>query len=559
MQEATTESPADLAAERNTKQWRKRSGFKLTQTASSETNTSTVADKRELHIILALKLTLTGVLIAITVAFGTLMFILLRQGETLLFQSEYNAVPTQIAASVVGNMAHISSIAALTTKLYQTTTGGCAGGVWPNVTIPGFEGIMGDVLSMTNFRAVEVAPLLNGMAQRRQFEAYAKAKYGNLNGPASLKNQVANGTFVFSSKSSGGVSVSAPQYYPTSAFPTVFLPLWQLSPLAPNAKVLMLDVHGDNTVATDHVLKTKNLAVGEPFTLVQDAGTSAGPSTIVYAPLVDANNDVFGVIAVLFTWSHVLDNIISTTYKRVYVVLKTKTTVSTFALDGGVASFLGRGDLHETAFDSYGTTLVLDPTNLVLSTFGYTVTVYPSQQLYSQYITNKPAVTCAVSVITILFTAAVFSLYRFFMERRERVLVEKVKLWALAVATRDAEEAARTHALDREKVMADKEREAALNAALQETIASSVHDLKSPVCALSLAVDSALQSLANPSEKHRKAAEETLHGMAHTLSTVSMIINRYSDAAKTSTGGALVPNVVPTDLRKVTAHAHASP
>ena len=57
----------------------------------------------------------------------------------------------------------------------------------------------------------------------------------------------------------------------------------------------------------------------------------------------------------------------------------------------------------------------------------------------------------------------------------------------------------------------------------------SAHDMKSPTCALGLAVESLLDALDNNkplSESVRHRVIETLHGMAHTIATVNMIINR---------------------------------
>ena len=53
--------------------------------------------------------------------------------------------------------------------------------------------------------------------------------------------------------------------------------------------------------------------------------------------------------------------------------------------------------------------------------------------------------------------------------------------------------------------------------------------MKSPTCALGLAVESLLDALDNNkplTESVRNRVIETLHGMAHTISTVNMIINR---------------------------------
>ena len=86
----------------------------------------------------------------------------------------------------------------------------------------------------------------------------------------------------------------------------------------------------------------------------------------------------------------------------------------------------------------------------------------------------------------------------------------------MAKAAKDIEQAA-------------KEREMQLTLELQENIANSAHDMKSPTCALSLAVDSLLDSFYGKTRIDKDGCTmtiETLKGMMHTLSSLNMIINR---------------------------------
>ena len=120
---------------------------------------------------------------------------------------------------------------------------------------------------------------------------------------------------------------------------------------------------------------------------------------------------------------------------------------------------------------------------------------------------------------------------------------------------------------------------------LQENIANSAHDIKSPTtalgekhlhshvtaistslihptCLLGLAVESLLDALDNNKPitvARRHQVVETLHGMAHTISALTMIINRSVDASKTtsSSGRGFCPNKVPVDLEKAMEEAVA--
>ena len=118
-------------------------------------------------------------------------------------------------------------------------------------------------------------------------------------------------------------------------------------------------------------------------------------------------------------------------------------------------------------------------------------------------------------------------------------------------------EAAAKHAEEEtKKAEADQERERRLRYELQENIVNSAHDIKSPTTALGLAVESLLDALdnSNPiSESGRQRIVDTLHGMAHTIAALTMIINRSVDASNSpsSSGRGFVPNNVPVHLEQV--------
>ena len=68
-----------------------------------------------------------------------------------------------------------------------------------------------------------------------------------------------------------------------------------------------------------------------------------------------------------------------------------------------------------------------------------------------------------------------------------------------------------------------------LTLGLNQNIANTAHDMKSPACALSLAVGSLISAFHGKTRIERegcKFAMETLTGMMHTLSSLNTIINR---------------------------------
>ena len=104
------------------------------------------------------------------------------------------------------------------------------------------------------------------------------------------------------------------------------------------------------------------------------------------------------------------------------------------------------------------------------------------------------------------------------------------------------------------KAEADQERERRLRTELLENIVNSAHDIKSPTTALSLAVESLLDALDTDkpvTTTGRRQIVDILHGMSHTITALTMIINRSVDASKSTSGSStrgIVPNKGLVDL-----------
>jgi len=118
----------------------------------------------------------------------------------------------------------------------------------------------------------------------------------------------------------------------------------------------------------------------------------------------------------------------------------------------------------------------------------------------------------------------------------------------LKAAAKHAEE-------ETKKAEADQERERRLRTELMENIVNSAHDIKSPTTALSLAVESLLHALDTDkpiTTAGRQQIVEILHGMSHTITGLTMIINRSVDASKSVSGNSardlFVPNKGLVDL-----------
>jgi Adenylate and Guanylate cyclase catalytic domain len=118
------------------------------------------------------------------------------------------------------------------------------------------------------------------------------------------------------------------------------------------------------------------------------------------------------------------------------VIENTCGQVFTFKILGKEAVWQGEDDLHDADFDymvrsaifgQYLMEPIADPTYytgapLDGSFCPYTFYVYPTEDMQSHYLTNKPAVYCASACFIILLTSLIFVSYDRIVERRQRIV-----------------------------------------------------------------------------------------------------------------------------------------
>lgn len=117
------------------------------------------------------------------------------------------------------------------------------------------------------------------------------------------------------------------------------------------------------------------------------------------------------------------------------VIENTCGQVFTFKILGKEAEWVGKDDLHDADFDfmvrsaifgQYLMEPVTDPTYTGPPLDGalcpYTFYVYPTEEMQSHFLTNKPAIYCASACLIILLTSLIFVSYDCIVERRQRIV-----------------------------------------------------------------------------------------------------------------------------------------
>jgi signal transduction histidine kinase/CheY-like chemotaxis protein len=125
-----------------------------------------------------------------------------------------------------------------------------------------------------------------------------------------------------------------------------------------------------------------------------------------------------------------------------------------YRIDGPDVTYLGDEDLHDTRYDhleefadinayvqSQAGPETRSYTEVPLNKeFGkYTLRIYPSRDTEEYFTSNKPWVYTAVAVATFLFTSIVFVVFACVVERRQKIVMERVLTSAKEVAAAERE------------------------------------------------------------------------------------------------------------------------
>ena len=319
-------------------------------------------------------------------------YALLRGSEEAAFRAQFQDVATHVVEATTLHMAqHVASAATLALFVSQSVNSSA----YPNVTVPGFDALGDTALDLFSARLFSFVPVVT-QATRGAWEAYA----------AGVLGAAAPATGIFSFNATGG-RVRSPDGTP-------LLPLWQISPSAPgNQGALLLNVANVpiEMAASQAAAATGQPAASDTLVIVQDRDLPVPrPSSIVYAPVMRAGAAV-AFACVVFSWDTTLINSLPNFVNGIDAVLVSGVSgsVYSFRLDGDEVSNTGAFDTHET--DS---TLVSLSKQVVLSagpSQNWTLYLYPTAQLRARHLTSTPGVACAVVVVIVTISSALFWCY----------------------------------------------------------------------------------------------------------------------------------------------------
>ncbi len=243
-----------------------------------------------------------------------------------------------------------------------------------------------------------------------------------------------------------------------------YIPRWQTSPIYSHAgRINQNFAHGNLTASTVKAIESAQIVVGQ-FVMAtpgrldskqQVTATFAAlvstkrqkeveyqgqPMSLISIPIFNNFEDDRHTVAVMASWvdwSMYFESVLPSTAQGINVVLSDSCGgLYTLSIEGERVALLGRGDLHDRAFNNHRKSAkfqpgqyVADGTKQGLSLYerdcNIGIDVYPSQAFYDSYETSTPIVITMSVAIIFVFTAFMFVIYDRLVERRQALVLQK--------------------------------------------------------------------------------------------------------------------------------------
>jgi len=360
----------------------------------------------------------------------------------------------------------INSIESLSTAITSLKLATDAAESWPNFTLPDFEirGHMNNRLS----KAIQVSfcPLVK-KEELEQWNQYSVLHQGWLTESLEVQEDlasVADSTEHRRDLAEGKSPVIPPQLWrysegdsgemipedgPGVDFgPGSYAPVWQQSPAPSDPSIINFDLisHPVFKRVYHGMWETRMPVISEAFDLEFIYGgavhdDSEHPHSALLSPVYPSFNtlglhdrdDLAGFILAILPWDTYFSNLLVEGVNGVIVVLHdTCGYTFTYQINGPEAVYLGEGDLHEHKYDHLEIDVEFAP--FLKHNFSdvhehceYDLRIFPSSELEEKFRTIKPGLYAGVVVLVFLFTASVFVLYDFLVQKRQDKVMATAK------------------------------------------------------------------------------------------------------------------------------------
>ena len=154
-----------------------------------------------------------------------------------------------------------------------------------------------------------------------------------------------------------------------------------------------------------------------------------------------SKHNVVGTLTGTFFWRGLIEDILPPSTQGIVIVFENPCNPTfTYQINGPRVEYLGRGDHHDDHYDDYritsdlfhlrsfavGSSMYSGPP-LDEEFCPFSVNVYPSDTFYVEYSSKDPIYFMVGAILIFVFTSAVFGLYDYTVERRQRLVLNKAE------------------------------------------------------------------------------------------------------------------------------------
>jgi class 3 adenylate cyclase len=344
---------------------------------------------------------------------------------------------------------------------------------WPMVTVPDFEVQGTNIRSRTGLLSVMLVPFVT-QVERPSWETYAVENRDWVKVGVDYENEISD---MSSSRRKlqeelefiDGVGTKIFRLATTSRAviqdgPGPFYPIWQTSPAIPDTKIVNFNV-ASSAVFSDGLMEAISSSQGviSKSSILDDTSDPAGyirslvdalleargnlldkpvstyqgePISTMYYPVFDGfdeNKKIVSLLLTLVDWQTYLSGIDADGVVCILENVCGQQFTYRFLSEGKV-EYVGEGDLHDRDFTSMVQTLSfgdLFESVVLAPDLGdycqYTLQVYPSTELESEYATNTPSIFLGVVVGTFVLFFCLFIAFNCVVEARHSKVLRLIR------------------------------------------------------------------------------------------------------------------------------------
>lgn len=425
-----------------------------------------------------------GVLFAVTVTVGIVVFRLVRKSQYKDFDASFRVDSEKIYEFVSHTIdARLEAIDAMATMIVASAK--IRNETWPYTTMPDFPlkaskmRMMSEAVAIQQYMYVEEDKRFRYEAFAKENEEWVQKSIDTMRQDSTLQLQVDVSDY----DTNHSTSIRyGPNPVPNNSGP--YFPTWNTYPIVPSGTssaynwnaVLhpqlgpgIRETFEQHKVVIGPVINYADTKEGMADTtvsrwnqrLIDPSIDGSEPAIRILYPILDTadgpitldtpNSNVVGILASTFFWRQFLENILPNDERGLIVVLENTCNQSfTYEVNGHKAVWLGPGDLHDhkPELDTKGRILsfadVISLSNSLRtsqSSYGglpinkdfcsYTMSIYPSETMFHNYVTSEPWLYSFIAVAIFVFTTSFLMAY----DNLVRIRQNKVMKTAIQSAT----------------------------------------------------------------------------------------------------------------------------